>query len=544
MMKNSKGLKLFSLAACLCVGLLSNAQKKKIKVTEKEPAPVSREQKMKEIEITKEMDAPANATVRILCANQNVEIRRSTNGKVKLSKKIEVDNSNNQSNDELLEKYGITMHGLNNRIDITAKDNGVNNFFFKGPADFQKIGKDFHVNGFSFSNEHGINDPQVYQFKKQQSELARDQSRLLQDERKMKIDQRILIEKLNRSGLKEKIRDQNKEKVFNDQDLRSLQELKSMDYMKLWADSIKIMMPRIELMPKINNQIREGIKIAGEMHMGNDFNFNFNMHMGNKSSLVVYVPANVKLDLENQYGNINIADDYKDVSINLNNGSLDTRNIGTLKLIAKFATVNMGDVEDAEIEFENGNFTASNIKDLDVDSKSSTMEFDNCENIILRSQNDNYTVESVGKLEGRKSYGSFRLNKLNKSFNLDGQNADLRIKNMDAGVEMVKLKDRYADVRLPVKNLQNYSVNFSGNYSSVYGPFEKHIVDQPASAEEGDKSPITISRDNGQVFVNGVQRFKTSSSENSPNFNASVGDKTGRQTTFDIKCTNCTIDFK
>lgn len=539
------GLILPLLTICIC----SNGQKNKKKNVDQESIPAKTESSWKEIELTKEVDAPKGATVRIVCSNQNLEVRRGTDNKVKLTTKINIDKTNVESNDQLFEKYGITIHSLNNRIDISARENEGHTFYYNSQNDPKKFEYEFYMNGNNLPRIDKLRSEDVARLRKQKQELAirnsKDRQRIQEDIIKMKRDlARIDRNKGDKSQYRE-LQDYEKLNNLSGKKIKELAELKNFEDSKAWNESKDLIIPKVA---DINRMIAPlkmfGLNKISEPYLLQNFSHNFNFNSSRKNIIVIYVPADAKLDLENQFGNVNILDDYSSATINMNNGTLDARKFGTLKLISKYCNANIGDIEDGQIEFENGNFTAGNIKELDIDSKYSTVEFDNGTNMIIRSQNDNYTIESLDKLEGRKSYGTFRLNKLAKSFNLEGQNADIRIKNMTAEVDYVKLNDRYADIRLPVKDLKNYEVNFEGRYSTVFGPFEKHVSEQTNIIDKNTKDISKDLGDNNLNFFNSMAH-SVKSGDNSPvNFNAIVGDTKVAHTKFNIICNNCTVDFK
>ena len=149
------------------------------------------------------------------------------------------------------------------------------------------------------------------------------------------------------------------------------------------------------------------------------------------------------------------------------------KNLGKLILRSKYAIVNIGDVKNAEIEFTGGRLTAKNIDELDIDSKYSTVEMALAKKAVIRSTNDEYEFEEIGELSGHKNYGNFRITKLMQKIELEGVNADIKVRNIAPTASLVKINDKYADIRMPIKNTKNYTVDFLGAYSSVYGNFEK-----------------------------------------------------------------------
>ncbi len=263
-------------------------------------------------------------------------------------------------------------------------------------------------------------------------------------------------------------------------------------------------------------------------------------------SMDILVPAGSKLDIDNQYGDVTIAMNLDEAKLDISNGALDAQDVKNLELTGKYCNANFGNIEKAEIEFSNGTFHARNIDDLDLDSKYSTIEFEKGKYMYLRSQTDNITIDEIDKVDGRKTYGSIRIDMLNGNFDLEGNNVDIKIRNINPQVEMIKINNKYGDVRLPVKSLKNYFVDFTGYYSTVFTPFPKTIV------KEEEKKPAEASKEKSEQEVRDMvlageyfQRSSTLAGEMAPKrFTGAVGDVNGRHTRFQLTCHSCTVDFK
>lgn len=226
---------------------------------------------------------------------------------------------------------------------------------------------------------------------------------------------------------------------------------------------------------------------AGDQNVGTKSNA--------KRIVTITVPAGSKLDIESKYAEVTLPANIGDLNIDISNGSLETENLGKLILRSKYSTVNLGDVKNAEIEFINGRFSARNIDELDIDTKYSTIELANTKKAEIRSTNDEYEFEEVGEIHGRKNYGNLRITRLNNSIDLEGANSDVKIRNIAASVSLIKIDDRYADIRIPLKNTKNYSVDFTGAYSSVYGNFEKKVTLSLKQIQTGTNSGALSSAD-------------------------------------------------
>ncbi len=272
---------------------------------------------------------------------------------------------------------------------------------------------------------------------------------------------------------------------------------------------------------------------------------------GPKRVVTITIPAGSNIELESKYADVTLPANIGEANIELANGNLEAENLGKLVLRSKYSNVNVGDVKNAEIEFTNGRFSARNITDLDIDSKYSTIEMATVNKLTIRSTNDEYELEEADEVRGRKSYGNLRITRLNKSIDVEGSNADIKIRKTAPTLSLIRIDDKYADIRIPLRDVKNYSVDFTGGYSSVYGNFEKKVPLTLADKSENKTSKETPAAEGKGVLkattITGIvtpSRMMTEwRDDNSPNmFTATVGDGNGLKIV--MKCQNCTVDFK
>lgn len=286
-----------------------------------------------------------------------------------------------------------------------------------------------------------------------------------------------------------------------------------------------------------------------------------------KKLLVIYVPAGSKMDIESKYADVQLPSGIGDVLLDISNGNFEAENLNKLRLRSKYSNANMRDIKEAEIEFANGRLSANNIDDLDIESKYATIEMASAKKVKMVSTNDEFEVEDAGEVRGRKNYGNLRITRLTGSLEMDGSNADVKIRNVGSNVKLIKIDNRYADIRIPLRDTKNYGVNFLGSYSTVYGDFEKTAE----QVTEADITAMTKSSTNSsntvlygdKIEVIGTLKATTAplvattapkpatggtlmlnrSGSNTPvKFSATVGD--GKGLKIDMKCQNCTVDFK
>ncbi|MES2773435.1 MAG: hypothetical protein V4722_04595 [Bacteroidota bacterium] len=273
-----------------------------------------------------------------------------------------------------------------------------------------------------------------------------------------------------------------------------------------------------------------------------------------KRDAVIYMPAGASLDVESKYADVEITTNIKDLKIKINNANLVMNDAEKAILITSYCNINAGSIRDAEIELTNGRLAAKDFVKLNIDSKNSSIDINTVTDLSIRSLNDQFEIDEVTDLHGRKDYGNLRITSVKKSFDLTGSNADIKIRDIDASVELIKIDDKYADIRLPVRGLKNYSVDFDGEFSSVYAPFEKQVIEKPAKdvAKETEK-PDPPRKAN--LFLSNKKPQPTATTiyygsggnwgeGQDARFTASVGDIKGKHTQIQLKCINCTVDFK
>jgi hypothetical protein len=203
-------------------------------------------------------------------------------------------------------------------------------------------------------------------------------------------------------------------------------------------------------------------------------------------------------------------------------------------------------VKEGQVELSNGRFKINNAETLDLDTKYATVEMNKVNELVMHSTNDQYDIEEASDVSGRKNYGNLRITLLKKALDVEGSNADIKLRTIAPTTETVKIINKYGDLRLPVKNISNYAVEFEGSYNTVYAPFEKKPMPKTSTASTGTNgtavSTAAVTKPAGQSADDCNCEVNTSSSNS--NFTASVGDTKGKHTSFKIKCSSCTVDFK
>ncbi|MCP9751282.1 DUF4097 domain-containing protein [Ferruginibacter sp. HRS2-29] len=233
-----------------------------------------------------------------------------------------------------------------------------------------------------------------------------------------------------------------------------------------------------------------------------------------KSEVVIYIPSGAKLVVENRYNDVAILNDLTMLDADLLNVNLKMQDADKATIRSKYGSVNAGDIKEADLNLLNCKFTSGNIDKLIIDSRYSTVTFKNSGVIDMTSVSDQYSIAQAGTLTVNKNFGKLNIGGISNSIEFTGSSADLNINEINASTKSIKINNKYADVKLPVKSLNNYTVQFDGDYSKVYTPFETETE-----------------TNNGRRTTN-------------TNFTKTVGNVKKGFTAFAVSCTSCSVDFR
>ncbi len=237
-----------------------------------------------------------------------------------------------------------------------------------------------------------------------------------------------------------------------------------------------------------------------------------NIRDNKKKALIVYVPVNAKLDIESKYADVAIENNIKYLKAEINNASLSMLNADKVVIESRSGGIKAGNIKDADLDLTNCTLISRDIDKLKINSRNSKASFENINQVVLKSTGDQYQITQAYGIEGNKNFGKMDIAKLKNNITLTGSSADVNISAIDKKAELIKIDNKYADVRLPVYNLKAYTVSFDGKNSKVFTAFQKvKTSDSLKSASMG--------------------------------FSATVGDVQGSHTKFQINCSNCNVDF-
>jgi hypothetical protein len=242
--------------------------------------------------------------------------------------------------------------------------------------------------------------------------------------------------------------------------------------------------------------------------------------------------------------------------------------IEKLQLRSNRGSFNGTSVADADVELSHARFAVKQMNKGIVTSNYSTIEIESLKDVKLSSSNDEIDIDNAGALYGIKNYGNLRINQLTGKLDIQGFNSDIKLRRVNPSVQLVKIVNRNADLRLPSGDLSNFSVDVRGSYNKIYSSFaEKTNVDTLTAGEiESVKEATNVIASAGpdirikggtyNQFANDRLVSITSmpitvtgkvagGASQNPflKYSAKIGSGSD-QLKYQIICTSCVIDFK
>jgi hypothetical protein len=252
-----------------------------------------------------------------------------------------------------------------------------------------------------------------------------------------------------------------------------------------------------------------------------------------KRTLFIEVPGNALLFLNTRYTETCVENYVKHINAEINNGSLKMGNADNVVLKTKYSTIEVDDIKKADLNFSNTLFTAGNIADMKIVSAASTVQLNNCSTMNMSSVRDEYRVTKAGSIAGNKDFGKFNIETLQDRLELKGANADLKIKNFSYEAPFIKIDSKYADLKLPLYEQKNYSLNYEGSYGDIN---KLSAVAEKLNRMGAIKTASPVQNDT--VAVAGSQRGAQKTK-----YEATAGDITGKHAKVDIVCPYCNVVF-
>jgi hypothetical protein len=248
------------------------------------------------------------------------------------------------------------------------------------------------------------------------------------------------------------------------------------------------------------------------------------------SKIVVEVPVNAILIVQTKYANTNIENAVRYVRADITNGSLTMDAANNADIRGRQSDVRTDDINTAIFNLSNSKLIAGRINNLSIVSSLSILQLNQATTMKMHSVSDVYRIDQAGDISGKKDFGRFTIETLVKGMDLSGASADLKINAFGRSIPIIKISSKYADLRLPVYQLKNYSIVYDGSSKDVHKISSAQNITANISIEPAIINHIPAKTDSSNM----ISKTK---------FEAIGGDITGSHAKINIDCPFCNVVF-
>lgn len=249
-----------------------------------------------------------------------------------------------------------------------------------------------------------------------------------------------------------------------------------------------------KLMDKIKIDFKEdGKSIKVTTNIGEHGNLNLHNDKDKKQSFsityIVKCPKNIKVSLENQFGDIILGTLTGTVKVDLQFGNLIATSLtGTeSKFDMQFGDVTIGTLKDAKID----------VQHCDL------LKITECDNLSIDGQFTEVEIGSVGKLKCDLNNCKLSVESVSDLLKLDCNMGNVKIDNVAASFKSVAIEQNMGDVALTIDQKAGYTLNAEANMGSIKVPegFKE------SKQKEEEVPGLTVDKVSG-TFGNGTSTIK------------------------------------
>jgi hypothetical protein len=185
-------------------------------------------------------------------------------------------------------------------------------------------------------------------------------------------------------------------------------------------------------------------RVSGVTSMGSINNADFSINYD------IMMPKWVNIDLNNQFGEIYIAEVDGTAQINLEYGDLEAvalNGAGT-DLTLKFSKGSVDFFKDGKVLVEYGKFDSEGAGPLEIVSRFSGVDIKKVEKLNLDSQYDEIELGNVGQIISISRFSGVDVDKITGAFEFDSEYGDINVSYVGAGFGSGKVRNSFAGVDL------------------------------------------------------------------------------------------------
>lgn len=240
----------------------------------------------------------------------------------------------------------------------------------------------------------------------------------------------------------------------------------------------------IKAITKIDEEINNSTGIFSNRKI--DFNIDY----------YVSVPRNLKMNLFNKYGNVDINEIHGKTNITLKYGNLNANKLifDNSKPLSKL-TLSYGNAEINECNWLTSVLKYSNIEikegtALVFVTSYSNVNVENCKTMVTEAKYDTYKINKISNFTTEAKYSDFKINNLDNKLFVEVEYGGMKIDHIKSGFESIQVDGKYVDIKLGIEDGASYTIDANVKYGDVDFPKAANVDRKVGTLSESVQGTI------------------------------------------------------
>ena len=200
----------------------------------------------------------------------------------------------------------------------------------------------------------------------------------------------------------------------------------------------------------------------------------WNWNSGNNSSMsvnyVIKMPMTNSVDLDNDYGSINLDKLEGRAKISCDYGKITTK-----ELMSNNNVLNFDYTQNCYFEFINGGnidadysgFTIAKAKNINLSADYTQSKFEIAEDITYDCDYGSFTADKANNVSGNGDYLTVVLGDIYKNVSIDADYGSIKIKNMTANAGNITINSDYVGINIGYDSAYHFNFDIDLDYASL-----------------------------------------------------------------------------
>lgn len=200
------------------------------------------------------------------------------------------------------------------------------------------------------------------------------------------------------------------------------------------------------------------------------WNWGGNNNINMEINYVVKLPITNSVDLNNDYGNINLDKLEGKATINCDYGKITTKELMAENNMLSFDYTNncyFEYINSGKINADYSGFTVSKTKKLDINADYTSSTIEVAEDVNYNCDYGSINIKKLNNVNGNGDYLTTRLGEVYKNVTIKGDYGSLKINQMTANAGNITIQSDYLGITIGYHPDYNFKFDISTEYSSL-----------------------------------------------------------------------------